>query len=161
MQVGVIMYGYLTFKFHLTWAYKATLSSVLDILHLVTLCLGLWMWFIKLHEATVAIFIVPLCVPDTDYSTNFSSNHITSAISVLPKLTRFNDFELIPLSPLPPIFCRYLWYSQLLRRSSPTASLPGEYSNVSKNQILGNLEKLIHLLKSARRITGLSSQSWI
>ncbi|KAJ3926990.1 MAG: hypothetical protein NXY57DRAFT_668452 [Lentinula lateritia] len=96
---------------------------VLDILHLVTLCLGLWMWFIKLHEATVAIFIVPF------------------AISVLPKLTRFNDFELIPLSPLPPIFCRYLWYSQLLRRSSPTASLPGEYSN------------------SARRITGLSSQS--
>ncbi|KAJ3806099.1 hypothetical protein F5876DRAFT_69237 [Lentinula aff. lateritia] len=108
-MVGVIVYGYLTLKFHLTSAY--TLPSFLDILHLVTLCLGLWMWFIKMHEATVAIFIVPF------------------AISVLPKLTRFNDFELISLSPLPPTFCSYLWYSQLLRRLSPTASLPGEYSN--------------------------------
>ncbi|KAJ3847816.1 hypothetical protein EV368DRAFT_68794 [Lentinula lateritia] len=36
----------------------------LDILHLVTLCLGLWMWFIKMHEASVAIFIVPFSYDD-------------------------------------------------------------------------------------------------
>ncbi|KAJ4464050.1 hypothetical protein C8R41DRAFT_927142 [Lentinula lateritia] len=59
-MVGIIVYGYLTLKFHLTSAYS--LPSFLDILHLVTLCLGLWMWFIKMHEATVAIFIVPFAI---------------------------------------------------------------------------------------------------
>ncbi|KAJ3861028.1 hypothetical protein EV359DRAFT_66822 [Lentinula novae-zelandiae] len=61
-MVGVIVYGYLTLKFHLTSAYS--LPSFLDILHLVTLCLGLWMRFIKMHEATVAIFIVPFSYDD-------------------------------------------------------------------------------------------------
>ncbi|GAW08023.1 hypothetical protein LENED_010057 [Lentinula edodes] len=35
---------------------------ILDILHTVTIFMGLWKWFIKLHEASAAIFAVPLSI---------------------------------------------------------------------------------------------------
>ncbi|KAJ3918235.1 hypothetical protein F5877DRAFT_79176 [Lentinula edodes] len=35
---------------------------ILDILHTVTIFMGLWKWFIKLHEASAAIFVVPLSI---------------------------------------------------------------------------------------------------
>ncbi|KAJ3887027.1 hypothetical protein GG344DRAFT_81137 [Lentinula edodes] len=72
---------------------------LLDILHSVTICMGLWTWLIKLHEEEVAIFVVPLTISLSVIFTAFTTiiAHGFFAWRIF-KLSKRNYWLIIPIA---------------------------------------------------------------